>query len=211
MNEDFLASSELVSVRLFEPRDREAVIALLAAGVMHSHSAKPEVDLNLIIRGMATASCGKHRLWVSESFGRITGSTLVVSDDSLLAHLKCICVAREIAEPLAVARALAGRAIRDAWECGYIKLVVHTDLALDRLAAMFRELGFEFIRERAAGTDRVLEFYQNLYERPRRVQLGRGDEPVHSHDDGAASLEHRASASRRSPGSMSINPKEHQA
>jgi hypothetical protein len=63
--------------------------------------------------------------------------------------------------------AIAGTAIRHAWERGYLKLVVHTHLPPNRPAAFLHDLGFEFSREHSMGTEHVLEFYLNLYERPR--------------------------------------------
>jgi phosphoserine phosphatase RsbU/P len=58
------------------------------------------------------------------------------------------------------------RRLRDAWERGYLKLVVHTSSPPSRLAADLHKLGFEFSREHSMDGEHVLEFYQNLYERP---------------------------------------------
>jgi hypothetical protein len=58
-------------------------------------------------------------------------------------------------------------AIADAYKRGYLKLVVHTNLPPCRLTVALHDLGFEFSRERSTGGEHVLEFYQNLYERPR--------------------------------------------
>jgi hypothetical protein len=69
-------------------------------------------------------------------------------------------------------------AIRDVWECGCVKLVLHTDLPPNRLTTTFHDLGVEFSRQRALGTEHVLEFYQNLYERPRRLQSRDGHKDV---------------------------------
>jgi hypothetical protein len=80
--------------------------------------------------------------------------------------LRCLCVDPAVADRHVVARGLAERAIRDAYKRGYLKLVVHTNLPPCRLTAALHDLGFEFSRERSTGEEHVLEFYQNLYERP---------------------------------------------
>lgn len=106
-------------------------------------------------------------MWVAESFGRIVGSAAVIHNDASLAHLRYLCVAPDIADRHVVARRLAETAIRDAYERGYLKLVVHTNSPPSRLTAVLHDLGFEFSRERLMDGEHVLEFYQNLYERPR--------------------------------------------
>jgi len=169
MNANSSTSSETFSVRRFEARDIEAVIALLSAGVMYSHSGTTTVDLSPIIKGVAAAIAGKHPVWVAESSGRIIGVTVGICDGNSLAHLRCLCVAHDIEEPHVVVQTLTESAIKDAWECGYVKLIVHTDMPLNQLTATFHDLGFEFSRDGAMGSEHTLEFYLNLYERPPRL------------------------------------------
>jgi hypothetical protein len=45
--------------------------------------------------------------------------------------------------------------------------VVHTPLTASQVAGFFHYLGFTFSRERGVGAAHVLEFYLNLYVRPR--------------------------------------------
>ena len=65
------------------------------------------------------------------------------------------------------AKALAEIAIRDAWEGGYLKLVVHAPIPTNHVIEYMHELGFEFARILSSGGQRVIEFYRNLYEPPR--------------------------------------------
>jgi GNAT superfamily N-acetyltransferase len=164
MHENFPTSSEPFSVRRFEVRDREAVLALWPADVMHLLPGSETIDV--LISSVQDAIAGKHHVWVAEAFGRIIGSAAVIHSDFSLAHLRYLYVVPDFAERQVVARGLAETAIRDAYERGYLKLVVHSNLPPSRLATALHDLGFEFSRERETGGQHVLEFYQNLYERP---------------------------------------------
>ena len=58
-------------------------------------------------------------------------------------------------------------AIRDTWQRGYLKLVIHTHTPPSWLTAAFlHDLRFAFSQERWMGPEHVLEFYLNLYEQP---------------------------------------------
>lgn len=157
--------TEPFSIRPFEARDHEAVLALWPGAVMHSPPDSETIDV--LIHSVEGAMAGKDHVWVAEAFGRIIGSAAVIRNNASLAHLRCLHVAPDCAERHVVAKGLADMAIRDAWERGYLKLVVHTNLPPGRLTPALHELGFEFSRERSTGGEHVVEFYQNLYERPR--------------------------------------------
>jgi N-acetylglutamate synthase-like GNAT family acetyltransferase len=172
MNENFTASTEAFLVRRFESRDREAVLALWPAAVMQ---LQPRSDtLDVLIHSVEGAIAGKDQVWVAEASGRIIGSAAVICTNASLAHLRCLCVAPDVAERHVVARGLAELAIRDAYKRGYLKLVVHTEFPPNRLTAALHDLGFEFSRERSTSEEHVLEFYQNLYEQPRPSVSERG-------------------------------------
>ncbi len=165
MNEKYTTPSTPFSVRQFEARDREAVMALWPADVLQS---QPDAQtLNMLVNSMEDASAGKQQVWVAEASDRIIGSAAVISDSATLAHLKYLFVAPEFVEDHIVARGLAKTAITYTRERGYLKLVVHTNLPPCRLTTFLRELGFEFSREHLLDKEHVLDFYQNLYARPR--------------------------------------------
>ena len=164
MNEQFTSWPESYSVRRFEVPDHEAVLALGPAGVMHLQPGSNALDV--LINSVEGAIAGKDHVWVAEASSRIIGLAAVIHINDSLAHLRCLCVARDVAQRHIVARGLAQVAITDAYRRGYLKLVVHTDLPPCRLTAALHELGFEFSRERLTGNEHVLEFYQNLYETP---------------------------------------------
>jgi hypothetical protein len=130
------------------------------------HSLPGSQTIDMLINSVEGAIAGKHRVWVAEAFGRIIGSAAVIHSDFLLAHLRYLYVVPDFAERQVVAKGLAQTAIRDAYERGYLKLVVHSNLPTSRLATALHDLGFEFSRERDTDGEHVLEFYQNLYERP---------------------------------------------
>jgi hypothetical protein len=153
------------SVRRFQTLDRDAVLALWSADVVHSLRACETHDvLNPRIEGGLD---GNHHVWVAETVGQIIGSVSVIRDSASLAHLRYMCVPADLPARQAVIRGLADAAIRDAYERGYLKLVVHTQWPPARLADGFHQLGFEFSRERLNEGEHVLEFYQNLYQPPR--------------------------------------------
>lgn len=172
MRENVKTSPEPFSVRRFEARDREAVLALWPAEMMHPQSGLETIDL--LINSVDGAIAGKQHVWVAEGLGRIIGSAAVIHYDDSQAHLRCLCVAHDVPERRVVAGCLAERAIRDAWERGYLKLVVHTNSPPSKLASDLHHLGFEFSREHSLDGEHVLEFYQNLYERPRPSLLQEG-------------------------------------
>jgi N-acetylglutamate synthase-like GNAT family acetyltransferase len=165
MHENFTTSPRPFSVRRFEARDRKAVLALWPADVMHPLAGSQSVDL--LINSIEGAIAGKHHMWVAEAFGQIIGSAAVIHNDASLAHLRYLYVAPDFADRHVIARGLAERAIRDAYERGYLKLIIHSNLPPSRLTSVLHDLGFEFSRERLMDGEHVLEFYQNLYERPR--------------------------------------------
>jgi N-acetylglutamate synthase-like GNAT family acetyltransferase len=165
MKGNFATSSEPFFVRRFEAGDREAVLALWPAAVMHSLPGSETIGV--LINAVEGAIDGKDHVWVAEASGRIIGSATVIRTNACLAHLRFLSVAPDFAERHVVARGLVEVAIRDAYERGYLKLVVHTDSPPSRPTALLHELGFEFTREHSMGGEHVLEFYQNLYERLR--------------------------------------------
>ena len=109
---------------------------------------------------------GSQNAWIVESAGRIIGVAVVQIENDVLAHLKHVWVAPDAPNHRHVASTLAATAIRDTWEYGYLKLVVHTAVPASRLVASMHELGFEFARAHSMGGEPVVEFYRNLYERP---------------------------------------------
>ena len=113
VHDNFTTSSEPFSMRRFEARDREAVLALWPADVMHSLPGLETIDV--LINSLDGAIAGKHHVWVAETSGRIVGSAAIIHNDASLAHLRYLCVAAEVAERQVVARGLAQMAIRDAY------------------------------------------------------------------------------------------------
>lgn len=167
MNQIFKASSELFSVRRFEAKDHPAVLALWRTAEMRLRPASDASDL--LMKPSEGETTDSHLIWVAEAAGRTVGSATVIHNNASVAHLRSLRVAPDVASPPAVARALAETAIREVYERGYLKLVVHADLPSGKLTPALHSLGFEFSRERLFGGELVIEFYRNLYEQPQRL------------------------------------------
>jgi len=113
--------------------------------------------------------------WVAEAQGRLIGMAVLSSESKTLARLTYLHVASDGPHDTPVSRALADIAIRKAWDCGYLKLVVHTHIPARHVIEYMHELGFEFARTHLSGSERVVEFYRNLYEPPRDSSSGAED------------------------------------
>ena len=164
MTENLATSSAPFSVRCFEARDRAALQAL---GLVDATPAPPSPEAKEALANSAEdATDGKVHVWVAEAVDQVIGAVAVIHDNASLAHLKYLCVAPGLAGWRDVASELAETAIKDAYDRGYLKLVVHTPLPPSRLTTHLHYLGFEFSRERLLGEEHALEFYLNLYQRP---------------------------------------------
>ncbi len=149
-------------VRRFQTKDYSGVMALYAEYAGHEW-ALGMADLASMSREGAAAG---HQIWVAETAGRIIGSAAVISIDVRVAHFRYLSVATDQFDLRRVARAIAKLAVVDAWERGYLKLIVHTKTPANRVAPDLHDMGFEFSREHDVHGEHLLEFYQNLYELP---------------------------------------------
>ena len=137
---------------------------------MHVH-AGPADSLHSFFEEVAS---GRQNAWVAEAEGRIIGMAVVAVESQTLARLTYLHVAGDGPRDGSAARALAEVAIREAWAGGYLKLVVHTQIPARHVIPYMHELGFEFARTHSSGSERVVEFYRNLYEPPRNPSSGVG-------------------------------------
>jgi hypothetical protein len=174
MNQNFNASSEPFSVRRFEAKDHPAVLALWRTAEMRLRPVSDASDV--LIEPSEGDLPANHLIWVAEASGRTVGSATVIHNNPSVAYLRSLCVAPDLASPPAVARALAETAIREVYERGYLKLVVHADLRSGRLTPVLHDLGFEFSREHLFDGEHVIEFYRNLYERPQLSLVHDGEQ-----------------------------------
>ena len=170
MSQDFNASIEPFAVRRFEAKDHSAIMALWRTAQTRLQPVSDRMEV-LITPGEGEVP-GNYFIWVAEASGRTVGSATVIQNNPSVANLRFLYVAPDVASPPAVARALAETAIREVYERGFLKLVVHTDLPSGKLNPALHDLGFEFARERRIDGERVIEFYRNLYERPQLTPNG---------------------------------------
>ena len=118
------------------------------------------------------AFSGGQSAWVAESQEQLVGMALLSIDSPTLARLTYLHVAGNGPYDAPAARALAEIAIRKAWDAGCLKLAIHTPIPSNHLAQYMHELGFEFARVHSSDSQRVHEFYRNLYQLPRDPSSG---------------------------------------
>jgi N-acetylglutamate synthase-like GNAT family acetyltransferase len=171
------AHADAFSVRIFEPADRAGVLALYPPDEVQDNPTAETVATiaDLIDRAQA----GGHRLWVAVAEGRVIGSIALVRLGPELAHVRAMSVAPGVAERDPVARRLGETAIVDAWDQGYLKLVVHTPQSGAELKGAFHRVSFELSKESWIDGKHMLEFYQNIYERPSTAAGGEQEREVH--------------------------------
>ena len=135
--------------------------------MVHLH-AGPADSMSSFFEEVAS---GRQTAWVAEADDRLIGMAVVSIESRALAHLMYLHVAGHSMSHERAAKALAEIAIRNAWDAGYLKLIVHTQIPASQVIPYMHELGFEFARTHFSGSQRVVEFYRNLYEPPRDFSL----------------------------------------
>jgi len=171
MKDQSTTGSHALRVRPLEPRDLKDAGETFPGAMVHVH-AGPADSMHSLFEEFAS---GKQNVWVAEAGDRIIGMAVVSIESQALARLMYLHVTGDTANHERAARALAEIAIRDAWEGGYLKLVVHARIPANHVIEYMHELGFEFARNHTTGSQRVVEFYRNLYEPPRDPSPGVGD------------------------------------
>jgi hypothetical protein len=156
---------EALRVRPLEPRDLREAVEMFPGAFMHLHPGPPAA-------GAAPPRLhedvfGRQSAWVAEAEDRLIGMAVLSIESQALARLTYLHVAGDGPHHAPAARALAEVAIREAWDGGYLKLVVHTHIPASHVIEYMHDLGFEFARTHLTGSERVVEFYRNLYEPPR--------------------------------------------
>ena len=173
MKDQSTTDYQTIRVRPLEPRDLLDALEMFPGAIMRLHpalsaaSAEPALLQEVI---SATQSA-----WVAEAEGRIIGMAVLSIDSKTVARLRYLHVAGDGPHHAPAARALADIAIRKAWDGGYLKLVVHTHIPASHIIEYMHDLGFEFARTDSSGSERVVEFYRNLYEPPRDSSSRDGD------------------------------------
>src|SRR2546430_13094892 len=88
-------------------------------------------------------SAESHEAWIVEIAGTFIGLAVVFIEGESVAHLKLIYVAPDVPQRHQIIRALVAMTMRDIWERGSLKLIVHTSLSADRFIECLRAFGFE--------------------------------------------------------------------
>jgi N-acetylglutamate synthase-like GNAT family acetyltransferase len=156
-----------LTVRPSAPADRPAVERLIAVGVLPGHVDYESREADRIRASLGSA---RDRFLVAEAAegGPVVGTIAVVEGAPDVGHVHWLRVDPAWQGGLVVARRLVRAAAAHAREVGLLKLAMHAPAgAVERLAPYYQGLGFAFSRAREVGGVHVLEFYLNLYERPR--------------------------------------------
>lgn len=94
------------------------------------------------------------------------GSVALVLSDPQFAHFRAMSVDPGVAKCGPIVGRLGKTAVVDACEQGYLKLLVHTSRSGVEQKGPFHWVGFELSKESWIDGKHMLEFYQNIYERP---------------------------------------------
>lgn len=155
------------SIRTFRPADRSHVSRLYRDGLLDGHlqivGCAPAHD----IEGRYLRRPQDH-FWVAECGGEVIGSIAIIADEQV-AHLHWLRAAPEWQPDGKVTKRLVETATAHAREHGCLKLVFHTPVDAGRATEFFHKLGFEFSRARRQHGRQVLEFYLDLYHRPKSL------------------------------------------
>ncbi len=153
----------MFSVRVAKAADRPNILSLYPHGL---NQAAGTDTLHLISQLINAPDPNPNRFWIAEMDDRLIGCVILSTADSNVAHLFGLCVESASDAREAVLKRLGETAVADAWEAGYLKLVIHTDHPPEKLSGTLHQLSFEFSREAWLDGTHVLEFYQDIYHRP---------------------------------------------
>ncbi len=173
MKDQSTTDYQTIRVRPLEPRDLMDALEMFPGAIMRLHPALSAGGAKAdFLREVISAP---QSAWVAEAEGRLIGMAVLSIESKTVARLRYLHVVGDGPHHAPAARALADIAIRKAWDCGYLKLVVHTHIPARHVIEYMHELGFEFARTHSSGSERVVEFYRNLYEPPRDSSSGAED------------------------------------
>ena len=153
----------MFSIRVATAADRTNILSLYPHGL---NQAAGTDTLHLISQLINSPDSSSNRFWVAEMDDRMIGCVILSTADSNVGHLFGLCVESASDARDAVLKSLGETAVADAWEAGYLKLVIHTDHSPEQLSGTLHQFSFEFSREAWLDGTHVLEFYQDIYHRP---------------------------------------------
>ena len=158
-------------VRPLEARDLVDAAVAFPGAIMHLHP-DPTGAVHSFPHEVAS---GRQNAWIAEAEYRLIGMAVLSVESQTLSRLTYLHVAGDGPAHLPAAKALAEIAIRSAWDGGCLKLAVHTRIPASHVIQYMHELGFEFARCQYSGTQRIVEFYRNLYQPPKNYSFTAGD------------------------------------
>ncbi len=161
-------------VRPLEARDLKDAGEAFPGAMVYVHAGASDSLQNFF----EEVASRRQNAWVAEADDRLIGMAVVTIESPAIAHLMYLHVTGDGVDHDPAAKALAEIAIRDAWEGGYLKLVVHARIPANRVIEYMHHLGFEFARTQSFGSQRVVEFYRNPYEPPRDSSWSEVGDPM---------------------------------
>jgi GNAT superfamily N-acetyltransferase len=153
-----------LTIRRYEPGDRDAVWLLHREGVMQTtpqySAALPgyEDDLADIERTYLGEGCN---FWVVEGAGGLIGMTAIMRIDAETARLRRMRVT-EAWRKHGIARALLETAEAFCREAGYMRLILDTTEQQTAAHALYESAGFVRTGERSLGPFRVFDYLKEL-------------------------------------------------
>ena len=167
-----------VCLRSFRATDRPDVLRLYRHGLLAGvpDPADPATEIEAIEEIYLKPP--QNHFWVAEVTERVIASVAIAEDDRRVAHVRLLRVdpAWKMWRDTGVAGALIERAAQHAREHDCPKLVLHSPVNDEWAIRSLHRLGFEYSRARELGGKHLLEFYLNIYERPKKSD---------GHDDAA--------------------------
>jgi N-acetylglutamate synthase-like GNAT family acetyltransferase len=154
-----------LTIRPSTPADRPQVERLIKQGLLPGHVDYESREADRIRQSLGSP---RERFLVAESQGRIVGTLAVVEAAQDVGHLHWLRVDPAFYDDRKIARQLIKAAATHASEVGLLKLAMHAPAHIEqRVSTYYHQLGFEFSRAKEINGVHVLEFYLNLYERPK--------------------------------------------
>lgn len=170
MKRQAIPGDEALTVRPLEARTRARAMEMFPGAMMHLSAGFG--PFSAMYSFFDEVNSGRQNAWIAEVEEQLIGMVVLSIESQIVARLTYLHVAGDSPEHQRAANALAEVAIRDAWEGGYLKLVVHARLPTDHVVAYMHKLGFEYARTQSSSSSRVVEFYRNLYEPPQIASSG---------------------------------------
>ena len=159
-----------VTVRTYEPRDREVVKHLYVEGLIGGHLAPNDTGLDIEdVQGAYLSKPGNH-LWVAENEqGEVVGMIAVQVHRESEGEIRRLRV-RQDARRRGIGARLLETAIKWCQDLGCLKVTLDTYMEREPALKLFEKFKFKHSRTRDVSGKSLLYFYLDLYSQDRPAQ-----------------------------------------